>query len=426
MDFQEDQSRSFINWRGPKWESPFRTSAAWLKSRRGENEDEKLWRVHDKLYDLSKFTAVHPGGEQWLTLTKGTDITEAFESHHLTDTARNLLPKYYVRDAKTARNSPFTFKEDGFYDKLKRKVMTAMKGAKRGPTAQSKMFADCYTFLYLVLGTLSAAYSSLLLAVCSGVCLCCTTVIAHNFFHQRNNFRMYYFAFSGFSVKAWRISHGLSHHLFPNSRQDLEITMFEPFLQWTPHPDKTWITRFVSWIYSPIVYCFLFHSQWISRLIISPEGMIELIPLTLPGAMVFFGVPITSALMWWNVITIIGSFCFSVVGINAAHHHPELLHDGDEPRDRQEMDWGIYQIDAVRDRVEIQGVFPLVIILFGDHTLHHLFPTIDHFHLYGLYPILEETCKEFGIEFRMGTIWDLIRGQFRQLSRNYTITFRKR
>lgn len=31
-------------------------------------------------------------------------------------------------------------------------------------------------------------------------------------------------------------------------------------------------------------------------------------------------------------IQICGSFHFSVVGVNAAHHHPQIFHDGDKPR----------------------------------------------------------------------------------------------
>ena len=84
---------------------------------------------------------------------------------------------------------------------------------------------------------------------------------------------------------------------------------------------------------------------------------------------------------------------------------------------RDDRDWGLYQLDTVKDRVEIKGQFFLVLVLFGDHTLHHLFPTIDHAYLYDLYPELEETCKEFGIDFNLTTIWDLIFGQFQQLGR---------
>lgn len=85
---------------------------------------------------------------------------------------------------------------------------------------------------------------------------------------------------------------------------------------------------------------------------------------------------------------------------------------------RDDRDWGLFTLDATRDRVEVQGSLFLILTTFGDHTLHHLFPAIDHAHLHGLYPILESTCKEFGIDYKLTTTWDLITGQYKQLLRN--------
>lgn len=45
---------------------------------------------------------------------------------------------------------------------------------------------------------------------------------------------------------------------------------------------------------------------------------------------------------------------FGVLGFNAAHHHPEIFHDGDAAR--VDRDWGLAQIDTVRDREDISGV----------------------------------------------------------------------
>lgn len=42
----------------------------WLKGRRADDNAEGLWRVHDKLYDLTNFVDRHPGGKEWLVLTK--------------------------------------------------------------------------------------------------------------------------------------------------------------------------------------------------------------------------------------------------------------------------------------------------------------------------------------------------------------------
>jgi hypothetical protein len=131
-----------------------------------------------------------------------------------------------------------------------------------------------------------------------------------------------------------------------------------------------------------------------------------------------------------------------MVAFNAAHHHPEIFHDGDTPR--EDTDWGLAVIDTVRDRPSISGVkgslnedqsgqiklridssgsqkllsFILVMFNFGHHTLHHLFPSVDHWHLPKLYPVLEETMNEFGIPFSTLSITGLIVGQLKQGSKS--------
>lgn len=63
-----------------------------------------------------------------------------------------------------------------------------------------------------------------------------------------------------------------------------------------------------------------------------PDGLRELIPLAIPASMLLSGVPIVHALIWWNIIVISASLLFGFIGLNAAHHHPNIHHDGDEPR----------------------------------------------------------------------------------------------
>lgn len=59
---------------------------------------------------------------------QGTDITEAFEVHHINYAkAEHLLQDYRVRDAKHPRNFKFTFKETGFYRTLRRRVAEKLK-----------------------------------------------------------------------------------------------------------------------------------------------------------------------------------------------------------------------------------------------------------------------------------------------------------
>lgn len=79
---------------------------------------------------------------------------------------------------------------------------------------------------------------------------------------------MYYFNLSLLNYREWRIQHAISHHLYPNSLYDLEVKLFEPFLCWTPDASKNVIQRYVSWLYSPVIYTAIFISSWIQRLVI--------------------------------------------------------------------------------------------------------------------------------------------------------------
>lgn len=56
-----------------------KTGKGFLECRRREDGAENLWRVHNSLYDLSNFEKSHPGGREFISLTRGTDITELFE-----------------------------------------------------------------------------------------------------------------------------------------------------------------------------------------------------------------------------------------------------------------------------------------------------------------------------------------------------------
>lgn len=59
---------------------------------------------------------------------QGTDITEAFEVHHLNyEKVKRILEDHWVRDAKHPRNFVFTFKQTGFYSKLRSRVAEKLK-----------------------------------------------------------------------------------------------------------------------------------------------------------------------------------------------------------------------------------------------------------------------------------------------------------
>lgn len=183
----------------------FKSCGSWLAGKRSDDDAEGLWRIHDKLYDFTDFIDRHPGGAEWLDITKGIDITEQFETHHITSNAENMLKKFYVRDTALPRNYKLTFDENGFYRTLKRRVAAKLSGQFDNKLAASSRF---YCDLLLASTFLSFVIASrdykLVTVLAAAVCLLLLTVIGHNFLHQRDNWRMYVVNLNWQSFRDWR------------------------------------------------------------------------------------------------------------------------------------------------------------------------------------------------------------------------------
>lgn len=183
----------------------FRDCKTWMDGRRMDDNAEGLWRIHDKLYDLKEFIERHPGGSEWLKITKGVDITEQFETHHITDKAEKLLQNYFVRDAALPRNYKITFHPDGFYKTLKRRVASKITTKfDKSVTATSRFYSDLMLTSTIVSFIFVARNFNFITILMASFCLSLLTIIGHNFIHQRDNWRMYVINLNFQSYRDWR------------------------------------------------------------------------------------------------------------------------------------------------------------------------------------------------------------------------------
>jgi fatty acid desaturase len=159
-----------------------------------------------------------------------------------------------------------------------------------------------------------------------------------------------------------------------------------------------------------------FHFRILGALFYNQKLFIDdLFPFALPAAMFLLGNPnILIVLKMWLFVIFSASFFFGFVGNNAGHHHNNIFHDGDALKS---MDFGIYQLAATIDRNDVKDSLFLTLTSFGHHILHHFFPTLDHAILPQLQETFIRTCQEFEGDFRELPWWDLIEGQFKQLTR---------
>lgn len=199
--------------------------------------------MHGKVYDLTDFIPVHPGGAHWLTRTKGLDITDWYEIHHIdTSMTDAILQKYFVEDQPEHPPLPYIYSKDNLYGKIKSKVLELSKRERLSePTLQMQVFVA--TFLLISLLSLIYLYvenswtSALLYAFCHYV----LTGIGHNYSH-RNSWLGTVMDFSLYSKQQWVVSHCLSHHIYPNLERDLEILAFEPLIYFlTSQPENSWL-----------------------------------------------------------------------------------------------------------------------------------------------------------------------------------------
>ncbi|KAA0195902.1 hypothetical protein HAZT_HAZT010028 [Hyalella azteca] len=278
-----------------------KTGDAWIAGKRIDDDIGSLWRIHDKLYDLTNFIAKHPGGRFWLETTRGTDITEAFESAHVNPAVAKMLPKFYIGT---------------------------------GPNLKIRLLMDSYVAIFLALLVTASLYHSYL-AACGA-----------------DNFRMYYFDLSLMASAEWRITHGLSHHLFTNTLYDFEISVLEPAMRFLPDPHKHIMNKYVSPVACHLVLLFAFFVNGFKRIAAIIMGTHKLVwanalPLVECALMMLVSGSVQTGFSLWMAMVFSSSFCFSWIGVVAAHHHPEIYHAYDTFR--SDPDWGLCQLDAVRD-----------------------------------------------------------------------------
>ena len=240
---------------------------------------------------------------------------------------------------------------------------------------------------------------------------------------------MYAFDLGVLSSYEWRVTHALSHHLYTNTIIDFELSALEPFLDYRVYDSKSfWYRSKLAFFFLLMISPIVLFPEVIKRVISIVNGQQKLRPENLLPLSQLFLLVLASAGNWslafklWLTIHSACNFCFMVIGLTTAHHHKEMFHAGDGEF-RFGLDWGLAQLDATADSKDVTGFLLTELSMFGNHVLHHLFPTLDHGLLDSLRPVFTKTCADFNLpEYltQSPSIYnqeELIRGTLQQLAR---------
>ena len=241
----------------------------------------------------------------------------------------------------------------------------------------------------------------------------------------------------GGSSYLWRWKHGVLHHNYSNIvGHDMDITL-GMLARFTPHQPKYFHQRWQQWyvwaLYGMLAIKWHFFDDFRTLLtgrigphrIPRPRGadLALLVGCKLTFFILAFVVPLTLHPFWivagvYCLFAVVSGFALSVV-FQLAH----CVEEADFPKVAEgsgsvDNSWAAHQVET---SVNFSHGNRLITWLFGGLNYqieHHLFPEISHCNYPGIAPVVRDTCREFGVQYKEhASFYAGIRSHFRWLRR---------
>lgn len=123
---------------------------------------------------------------------------------------------------------------------------------------------------------------------------------------------------------------------------------------------------------------------------------------------------IANTFITWGLILLINGVSNFIISGASGHQTSLALHQGEEIKD---FDFGLFQLASTVDRFESNSSKFFVLTTFGEHILHHLFPTLDHAVLPLLKGELLEACEIFGANLKIITVTEALTEHYKFISK---------
>ena len=351
--------------------------------------------IHGKIYNIDNFN--HPGGNTFIEINKGCDVTTLFETHHINykfaNSALNKLTIVGSYDQKI--NYDFS----RYYD-LRKKIYSKFYTKKsRLMTTISKYSLLVYITLGLFLHykLLEYNFSNIQTSLTSflGLCLLSSFVnsilggFGHNGVHKLLHSSLL-LDWNGLSSLEWLLEHVHSHHMYTNTIYDHDSISMQPFLNWIPSNTNSIFSingKHIIFLIAELVVAvqgnFIHKFRW--RILFNSKY-----PQWLRLAPFVFILRIFSHLLFQGILfgLINVTICLAMAGYYFAYlahlNHVNFNNKNHDILDK--IDFINHQINNTND-IKINENLSSIFLNLNKQKMHHLFPTIDHSQLNKLYNI---------------------------------------
>mmetsp|Transcript_5801 Transcript_5801/g.10391 ORF Transcript_5801/g.10391 Transcript_5801/m.10391 type:complete len:506 (+) Transcript_5801:99-1616(+) len=267
-----------------------------LSTVREHNKPDDAWcAIHGEVYDVTKFSNVHPGGDIIL-LAAGKEATTLFETYHVRGVSDSLLRKYRIgklaQDDKVDVEGSYYTWDSEFYKTLRKRVIARLderKIARRGgPEIWIKaiMLLVGFWFNLYLMNTLDPQGGAIVASMLVGIFAAFIgTCIQHDgnhgtfaFSNVMNKAAGWTLDMIGASAFTWEFQHVLGHHPYTNliekengisrvahlkldpksadQESDPDVFSTYPHLRLHPWHIKKWYHKYQH-IYGPFIFGFM-------------------------------------------------------------------------------------------------------------------------------------------------------------------------
>jgi len=367
--------------------------------------------IDNKLYDLTHFAKVHPGGDKLLEEFNDTDASEYFYAIHSQDAHKKLAMLKNTdipAEQKIPRKPYFALEaqlmKDGFFS----------------PNYWTEALLAIHTVCIYILAVYLNNDYPFLSCICLALAQMTGGWTGHHLEHSRDSpmrkiGRLYSPIITGFSPGWWSAKHNRHHVSCNEVEHDGDIKLI-PFL-WLWKVTKTrdrWQRRFQH-LYFAFLYASL-HIKWQYDSVLFAFGK------KVRQEMILLSIHFALYVLFFDLkVVIFGTFIGGVVTafiVTASHQGEEKIYSKKELSQGKVVqetqspyeihDYAKHQLITTRNITTYSWILNYLCGGMQFQIEHHLFPKVPLYKLAQVRPYVMEFCAQNGIEYKEEGFWPIM------------------